>query len=121
MTVINMFFILGMTWTLEILSWSLMIYDKSNTILQVLTSFFDFINSLQGVILVCVLYFNSANLKKMKRWIGKRRNTRNISIFGRQISSGTANSTNLTNHTNVAHSANTIRVLGVTKSKEVNV
>lgn len=116
-----MFFILGMTWTLEILSWSLMIYDKTNTILQVLTCFFDVINSLQGVILVCVLYFNSANLKRMQRWIRKRRNTRTTSIFGRQTSSGTTNSTNLTNHTNVAQSTNTIRVIGVTKSKGVNV
>ena len=116
-----MFFLLGMTWTFEILSWFLMIYDDSSTILQIWASFFDLINSLQGVILVCVMYVNYANLQNMYRWIGKRRNTGNISGFGRQTSSGTANSTHLTKQTSVTQSANTIRTSEIKKVKGVDV
>ena len=116
-----MFFILGMTWTFEILSWSFMIYDDSNTTLQILASFFDVINSLQGVILVCVMYVNSANLQNMYRWIGKRRNTQNISSFGRQTSSGTANSTHLTKQTSVTQTASTIHTSGIKNVKGVDV
>ena len=63
-----MFFLLGMTWTLDILGWALMVYDQKNLGFKISKILIDLINSLQGVILLSVMYFNSANLKRIKRW-----------------------------------------------------
>ena len=72
-TVFKMFFLLGMTWTLDILGWALMVYDQNNLGFKTSKIFIDLINSLQGVILLCVMYFNSANLQRMRRWFRKSR------------------------------------------------
>ena len=87
-TVFKMFFLLGMTWTLDILGWALMVYDQKNLGFKISKILIDLINSLQGVILLCVMYFNSANLQRMRRWVINGRGERNTSRFGRQTSSG---------------------------------
>ena len=87
-TVFKMFFLLGMTWTLDILGWALMVYDQKNLGFKISKILIDLINSLQGVILLSVMYFNSANLKRMKRWWRKGRSESNAVSFGRQTSSG---------------------------------
>ena len=65
-TVLKMFFLLGMTWILHILGWGLMLYGETNIMLQILKCSFDLINSLQGVILFCVMFFNSDNIEHMQ-------------------------------------------------------
>ena len=93
-----MFLILGITWILDIVGWVLTAYNQTSIICQMLKCVFDFINSLQGVILFCVLYFTNANLKKIKTCFKR---SRNDSSFGRQTSSGTNNNTNTTLNTNL--------------------
>ena len=87
-TVFKMFFLLGMTWTLDILGWALMVYDQKNLGFKISKILIDLINSMQGVILLSVMYFNSANLKRIKRWWKKGRSESNAASFGRQTSSG---------------------------------
>ena len=86
-TVFKMFFLLGMTWTLDIFGWALMVYDQKNLVFKITKILIDLINSLQGVILLCVMYFNSANFRRM-RHLFKNRGERNTKNFGRQTSSG---------------------------------
>ena len=62
-TVLKMFFLLGMTWILHIFGWGLMLFGETNVMLQILKCSFDLINSLQGVILFCVMFFNSDNIE----------------------------------------------------------
>ena len=82
-----MFFLLGMTWTLDIFGWALMVYDQKNLVFKITKILIDLINSLQGVILLCVMYFNSANLRRM-RHLFKNRGESITKNFGRQTSSG---------------------------------
>ena len=70
---------------------------------------------MQGVILFCVMFFNSANLKRMRQCLGKPKNR---SSLGTQRSSGTANSANVTYQTNIVQSSNRVRKFGVTKTKD---
>ena len=118
-TVFKMFLILGITWTLDIIGWGLITYDEKNIIFQTLTSLFDLINSLQGVILFGVMYFNSSNLKKIERWVRK---PGRVSSFGRQTSSGTDHTTNATYQTNLVQPTIRIGAIGIINAKdEVNV
>ena len=110
-----MFLILGLTWITDIIAWGLKPYEQTSILDHIFGYWSLVINSLQGVILFCVVFSNSAIVKRIRQSFGK---TNNRPRFGMQTSSGTANSTNVTYHTNSLQPENRIRAVGVTKIKD---
>lgn len=62
--VVKMFFVIGITWISEIVSVVLSWNDNHHKLYKV-DFIFTLINSLQGVIMFCAIYFDSARVKKI--------------------------------------------------------
>ena len=113
-----MFLILGLTWTFDVIEFALGSYKQKSIAVYVFTNIALVINSLQGVILFCVIVFNSANLRKIRQWLTK---TSNITAAGNQVSSRPSNSINITSSTSISlsHSPHRIRLhINTKKNKD---
>ena len=64
----KMFVVLGLTWIMDIITFALKSYDQTSTVVFVLAMILEIINSLQGVILFVVIFFNSKNIMKICCW-----------------------------------------------------
>ena len=113
-----MFLILGLTWTFDVIEFALGSYKQKSIAVYVFTNITLVINSLQGVILFCVMVLNSANLRKIRQWLIK---TSNITAAGNQVSSRPSNSINITSSTSISlsHSPHRIRLhINTKKNKD---
>lgn len=69
-TAVKMFFVMGLTWTAEVLDWALGWAYGSHRVYHV-TVVFNAINALQGLTMFCVIYFDSTRLKRIVAGIKK--------------------------------------------------
>ena len=88
-----MFFILGLTWTFDIIAFALQPYERSHIGIDILVIFFLVVNSCHGVIFFCIIFFNSDNVTKMQTTSANFR--RRISRL--TLTSSTTNATRSTN------------------------
>ena len=78
---LKMFFILGLTWIFDIIAFAIEKHQMTTTqntqiesvSMEIVLVIFLVINASHGVIFFCIIYFTSANIKKIKIWCGLSR------------------------------------------------
>jgi hypothetical protein len=61
-TVAKLFFVMGLTWIAEIISWMLGKYLEHTVLIVKISMFFDCLNALQGFTLFCALFFDHVRI-----------------------------------------------------------
>jgi membrane-bound lytic murein transglycosylase B len=74
-----MFFAMGIPWLAETLSYGLEWYHGPETV-RYITTIFSIINALQGLILFCVIVFDSSTINKIKQKYGGGSPKRKMSL-----------------------------------------
>jgi hypothetical protein len=67
----QLFFVMGLTWIAEIISWFLIHFFPLSVTIVEASLFFDCLNALQGFTLFCALFFD-----RVSYTISKNKNTR---------------------------------------------
>jgi len=75
---VKIFIILGLTWILDIVAFTMDSYEQSHIAVQILVIVFLIINSSHGLIFFCVVFFTSATIKNMRTWFGRTRSIRRL-------------------------------------------
>ena len=86
---LKMFFILGLTWTFDIIAFAIEKHQMTNTektqigsvAMEIALVVFLVINASHGIIFFCLIYFTSANINKIKVWCGLRKARRAFSNY----------------------------------------
>lgn len=72
--VVKMFFVMGITWIAEIVSWGLA-WDQGPEKVYKKAFLFQLINASQGFVMFCVIYFDSAKIKSILEYLNLRPKT----------------------------------------------
>ena len=75
---LKIFIILGLTWILDIVAFSMDSYEQKHIAVEILIIIFLVINSSHGIIFFCVVFFTSATIKNVRTWFGRTRSLRRL-------------------------------------------
>lgn len=76
---LKIFFLLGLTWLLDIIAFVLEPYEQSYISVEILVVVFLIINASHGIIFFLVVFFDKSTVKQIEIWCGR-------SNFGRRVS-----------------------------------
>ena len=105
--IIKMFFVMGLTWIADMISWAIEaklttyeIFKNKGLLYSALV--FDVINSCQGIIMFLLVFFDNARIKMFREKLCKRSSVKKTSAFyvedpSALMSSGGGCSTSVTN------------------------
>ena len=105
--IVKMFFVMGLTWIADMISWALQakltkyeIFNNKGLLYSALV--FEIINSSQGVIMFLVVFFDNARIKMLKEKLSKRSRVKKSSAFSGEdpsalMDNGRGSSTSATN------------------------
>ena len=84
--VIKMFFVMGLTWIADMISWAIEaklttyeIFKNKGLLYSALV--FDVINSCQGIIMFLLVFFDNARIKMFREKLCKRSSVKKTSVF----------------------------------------
>ena len=75
---LKIFIILGLTWILDIVAFTMNSYEQKHIAVEILIIIFLVINSSHGIIFFCVVFFTSATIKNVRTWFGRTRSLRRL-------------------------------------------
>ena len=73
-TTLRMFFILGITWTFDIIAFAIQPYETRLVGIEIVLIFFLIVNASHGILFFCIVYFTSQNIRRTRIWWGTKNN-----------------------------------------------
>ena len=89
---LKIFFLLGLTWSLDIIAFAIEPYEQSYISVEILVVVFLIINASHGIIFFLVVFFDKSTVKQIEIWFGRSNVGNRVSQYYSTVRSTTTSS-----------------------------